>query len=63
MAPEERQRVRDNVRQLLEDGIHRDREYAFLRPDGSRFPVDAARRVVGYQPQDDAHVLWARLAD
>ena len=30
---------------------------------GSRFPVDAARRVVGYQPQDDAHVLWARLVD
>ena len=29
---------------------------------GSRFPVDETRRVVGYQPRDDAHALWAELA-
>ena len=29
---------------------------------GSRFSVDATRRVVGYEPRDDAQALWARLA-
>jgi nucleoside-diphosphate-sugar epimerase len=30
---------------------------------GSRFPVDDTRRIVGYEPQDDAQALWARLQD
>jgi len=28
---------------------------------GSRFSVDETRRVVGYEPRDDAQALWARL--
>lgn len=28
---------------------------------GSRFPIDETRRVVGYDPRDDAHELWSRL--
>jgi nucleoside-diphosphate-sugar epimerase len=30
---------------------------------GSRFGVAETRRIVGYEPRDDAHELWSRLAD
>jgi nucleoside-diphosphate-sugar epimerase len=30
---------------------------------GSRFSVAETRRIVGYEPRDDAHELWRQLAD
>jgi uronate dehydrogenase len=43
-----------------------DLRYAVLNAasanSGSRFPVDDARRIVGYEPEDDAQELWEQLA-
>ncbi len=40
LAPEDHQRARDNLGELMESGILRDIEYRGVRRDGSRFPAE-----------------------
>ena len=40
LAPEDRQRARDNVQRLVEAGVLRNLEYCGCRRDGSRFPLE-----------------------
>jgi PAS domain S-box-containing protein len=50
LAPEDRQRARDNVRRLIDAGVLRDLEYCGCRRDGSRFPAELSASL-----QRDAH--------
>jgi PAS domain S-box-containing protein len=56
LVPEDRERARQNIGQLLQDGKHRSGEFTAQRKDGSRFPiVDYAApiyegdRIVGFR--------------
>ena len=46
VAPEDRQRAINNLRQVLETGSAGNIEYALLRKDGSRFPAEVSTSVV-----------------
>jgi PAS domain S-box-containing protein len=39
LVPEDRERARQNIAKLLQDGRHRSGEFTAQRKDGSHFPI------------------------